>query len=81
MFCHHVDQSLQHELLSIAIFKRLLTRNLKVLYEFVKANLGVEHVKKIEKMIYPPKCSHYKIINGIPWHDKRMFLYEVGTVD
>ena len=37
----------------MVIFKRLLVKNPKVLAQFIKANLGVEEVKKIEKMIQP----------------------------
>lgn len=47
-----------------------------MLIEFVKANLGVEDVKRIEKMIDPPmKQTHSETINNTL--DKRLFLYEV----
>lgn len=47
-----------------------------MLIEFIKANLGVEDVKRIEKMIDPPmKQARSENINNTL--DKRLFLYEV----
>jgi hypothetical protein len=42
-----------------------------VLFEFVKAKLNIDDVKKIEKMINPSIRAHSTI------SDKRFFLYEV----
>ena len=54
------------------MFKRLLVKNPKVLAQFIKANLGLEEVKVIEKMIQPPmEDEEFK-------KEKRMFLYEVA---
>lgn len=59
---------MEHEDLSIAIFKRILT-NPKVLGEFITAGLTKSHAKLIENMIHPPK--------SLDDRDERLFLYEV----
>ena len=58
----------EHEDLSIAIFKRIL-KNPKVLGEFVRAKLTESHVQLIANMIHPPK--------SLDDREERLFLYEV----
>lgn len=45
-----------------------------MLFEFVKANLNIDAVKKIEKMIDPSIMAHD---SDSTMSDKRLFLYEV----
>ena len=59
---------MEHEDLSIAIFKRILT-NPKVLGEFVRAKLKEGDAQLIANMIHPPK--------SLDDRDERLFLYEV----
>ena len=44
-----------------------------MLFEFVRANLNVDDIKTIEKMIDPPTVPQ----NSESMSDKRVFLYEV----
>ena len=67
---------LQHEELSIKIFKKLVVDNTDVLVEFVslKEDLGLNEFKLIEHMIRPPK-KRGKLPK--PWKH-REFLCEVS---
>ena len=70
--------------MSVAIFKRLLVKNPKVLAQFTKANLGLKEVKLIEKMIQPPEQEKKVIPVADPSGcdtERRAFLYEVSIYD
>ena len=59
---------MDHEELSVDIFKRILT-NPKVLGEFIREELTESHAQLIVNMINPPKSLNDR--------DERLFLYEV----
>ena len=62
----------EHELLSVAIFKRIM-ENPKVLAEFVEEELSEEHVQLIGEMIRPEDIIDQDTHSNY----KRLFLYEV----
>ena len=62
----------EHELLSVAIFKRIL-ENPKVLAEFVEEGLSSKHVKLIGEMIRPEEIVDQEKHPNY----ERLFLYEV----
>jgi hypothetical protein len=66
---------MQHEEISIIMFRRLLTENIPVLAEFVNQGLGENDVKLIELMMKPE--SDKKLPE--PWKC-REFLCEVCII-
>ena len=78
---------LQHEDLSVSIFRRLVAENIDVLAEFVnlKEGVGIKDFKLIELMIRPPKPGlGQKSKLPEPWKDREFLcevLYKVCTVE
>ena len=69
---HKMKAEREHELLSVAIFKRIL-ENPKVLAEFVEEGLSSEHIQLIGEMIRPEEIVDQENHSNY----KRLFLYEV----